>query len=42
MEQTQLLKNPARAGAALMVLGLFTGAGHDLRLALAGPLLDLG
>lgn len=42
MEQTQLLKDLALAGAALMILALFAYAGSDLGLTVTGPLLDLG
>lgn len=42
MEQTQFLKDLALAGAALMVLVLFSWAGPDLGLTLTDPLFDLG
>ncbi len=41
MEQTQFLKDLALAGAALMVLALFSWAGPDLGLTLTDPLFDL-
>jgi len=42
MEQTQLLKDLALAGASLMILALFAYAGPDLRFTLTDPLLGLG
>lgn len=42
MEQTQLLKDLALAGASLMILALFAYAGSDLGLTLTGPLFNLG
>lgn len=42
MEQTQFLKDLALAGAALMVLALFSWADPGLGLTLTGPLFDLG
>jgi uncharacterized membrane protein YphA (DoxX/SURF4 family) len=42
MEQTQFLKDLALAGAALMVLALFSWAGPDLGITLTDPLFDLG
>lgn len=42
MEQTQFLKDLALAGAALMVMALFSWAGPDLGLTLTDPLFDLG
>ena len=41
MEQTQLLKDLALAGAALLVFVLFGWAGPDLGLTLTDPLFDL-
>lgn len=41
LEQTQMLKDLALAGAALMILALFAYAGPDLGLMLTGPLFDL-
>jgi len=41
MEQTQLLKDLALAGAALMAFALFAWAGPDLGLTLTGPLFEL-
>ena len=41
MEQTQLLKDLALAGSALLVFVLFGWAGPDLGLTLTEPLFDL-
>jgi uncharacterized membrane protein YphA (DoxX/SURF4 family) len=40
-EQTQFLKDAALAGAALMLAGLISYAGHGLGFTLTGPLLHL-
>lgn len=40
MEQTQFFKDMALAGAALMLLGLFSIAGNNLHLTITGPLFS--
>ncbi|MQY11837.1 hypothetical protein SRB5_19560 [Streptomyces sp. RB5] len=42
MEMIQFLKDLSLCGAALMLLALFSFAGHDLGLTLTGPLFDIG
>jgi hypothetical protein len=41
MEQTQFMKDSALGGAALMLLGLISYAGHGLGLTITGPLFHL-
>jgi uncharacterized membrane protein YphA (DoxX/SURF4 family) len=41
MEQTQFMKDLALGGAALMLFGLISYAGHGLGLTLTGPLFHL-
>jgi uncharacterized membrane protein YphA (DoxX/SURF4 family) len=41
MEQTQFMKDSALGGAALMLFGLISFAGHGLGLTLTGPLFHL-
>lgn len=42
MEQTQMLKDLALAGAALLIVALYSWAGSELGLTVTDPLLDLG
>jgi len=41
MEQTQFMKDSALGGAALILLGLISYAGHGLGLTITGPLFHL-